>query len=106
MSSYLPYIDTDELNAQRDEATIIKYDAEMRRRVERDATTPNVQWFPGFAFVDKRPKDAELADGKKQRVFYMPYQAYGIEAARKSALAQINRGRPEESRAFPEDPTW
>lgn len=99
------YLDMQRLGAQRDAETVIRYDAEMRKRIEETASKPDVQWFPGFNYVEKRPVDTHLLDGKKQRVFYNPNPYFGLAAARESAQAQLTK-RPLDSREFPEDPTW
>ena len=103
-SNKLNLVPTDTFQAIRDQRTVDTFDADMRKRATKDAMTPNVQFFPGFAFVDKRPIDAEIADGKKQRVFYNQNQYYGLAAAKTSANAVFLGGiRPIESRSFNDD---
>lgn len=101
-SSKLRTYPVTQVTDMRNMESIMKYDAEMRKRDQVDQNTPNVQFFKGFAYVDKRPIDTEIADGKKQRVFYNQPQIYAKLASNKSAQALLLQQRPLESREFPE----
>lgn len=87
---------------RRNVRTIAAYEDEMRQRDEIDKKTPLVQFYNGYAYVDKRPIDAEVADGKKQRVFYNQTQIFGKVAAQQSANAVLSAQRPYETRDFPD----
>lgn len=105
--SKLPLIPIDEFIDERNGETIAEYEAAMKQRNDTDLKTPNVVFYPGFAFVEKRPIDCEIADGKKQRVFYNRNEMYGLQAAAKSAQAQLLRmQKPINTREFPEDPIY
>jgi hypothetical protein len=90
--------DTDKKNS----IVIRDYENEMRKR-DQNARS-GVKIFGGYAYVDKRPENTEILDGKKQRVFYNRCPVYGKRAAEKSAMAQLHVTRPIESREFDDNP--
>ena len=103
--SRIPLYPTTLVQELRDARTIDKYDAEMKRRAVLDAKTAPVTFYgQGFSYLTKRPVDAEMADGKKQRVFYNRNEYFGLEAAKKSASARLaGAGRPIQSRDFDDE---
>lgn len=98
----LKFINNTQIQDERDLRTIREYEAEMRRRDEIDKRTPRVQFYNGTAYVDKRPMDGEVVDGKKQRVFYQQSQVFGKLASQQSANAVLLQKRPIETREFPD----
>ena len=84
----------------RDNGTVRKYESAMLKREIVDENTKTVEFYPGFAFVVKRPIDAVIADGKRQRSFQNRNEYFGLQASVKSAAAQILARKPTESRSY------
>ena len=103
MSGRLPLYPVTIATNQQNMLTIQEYDDEMRRRDAANAKTPEVKFYNGCAFIEKRPIDTEIADGKKQRVFYNQIPIHAKLASMKSAQALLNQQRPMDTREFPND---
>lgn len=87
----------------RDARTVEVFNAEIRKRNAKDAQTPDVQFFRGMSFVEKRPIDTNVADGKRQTIFYNQTPLYALGASQKSAQAQLLARRPEQGRDFTDE---